>query len=743
MIQHCIDVIDWPSYGNRRYRISWFGGMVMKMRQRWLMSAVLFVPLAQAQTQAQALAQVSPDVVMTQDAALLHTPVADDVQDITVTGSRVANASINGLAVDPLLLPQNVRLLDHVLIDRAGFTDLSQLFDLAGGMSRQNSFGGAWDAYAIRGFSGDINQGPDLLVNRFTANRGFNARRDVATVESFQVLKGPASALSGKGEPGGSINIVTKAPLDHFHAGGDASYASFDTWRASFDVGGPASASLSTRIIGVYQDAGSFRDFVSSDRLLIAPSVSWKPSDGIRFLYQLEYNLVHFTHDRGLVAVDGDGKALPRSRFLGEPNDGPMTQRTAQHQGTVYVDIAPGVALEGGVQYRDGRLSGQSTHNGVLVGTRLRRQLRIHDYDWQDLSGRIELSANRRTLGVDHQARVGIDAYDYDQRRVLYRFNPTAANPYDIDIFNPVYGQPKPVAPINQDLLERLDGQSIYAQDLLTLGKRFSLLLGIRHDWVQQDVVNYRNGVTTRQSPQATNPRAAFTYAPTDTVSAYISWGRSFRFNQGTNAAAEAFAPERGEALEAGIKYALADKRLTGTISLFRIDKDNILVNDPNPLNTGFSIAAGSARSKGVEADVNYAWGDRLTLTAVYAYTNAKVVADTRPGLVGGGLLNIPRHSGSAYAFWQSDRGEPGSMGIGVGITYVGARAGDDQASGFRLPRYVTGRANLSYQVTRGLSAHLDAENVTDAYYLESSFSNVWITPGAPCTIRARIAVAL
>lgn len=119
-------------------------------------------------------------------------------EDIVITGSREANASINGLDIDPILLPQNVRLLDDNLIDQTGFTDLSQLFDLAGGMARQSSFGGAWDAYAIRGFSGDINQGPDLLVNRFTSNRGFNARRDVATVESFQVLKGPASALSGK-----------------------------------------------------------------------------------------------------------------------------------------------------------------------------------------------------------------------------------------------------------------------------------------------------------------------------------------------------------------------------------------------------------------------------------------------------------------------------------------------------------------------------------------------------------------
>lgn len=660
---------------------------------------------------------------------------------IVVTGSRQANASVNGLKVDPLLLPQNIRLLGEALIDQTGFTDLSQLFDLAGGMARQNSFGGAWDAYAIRGFSGDINQEPDVLVNRFTSNRGFNARRDVATMESFQVLKGPASALSGKGEPGGSINIVTKAPLDHMHASAQLSYASFDTWRGVADIGGPASNTVGVRMIGVYTQGDSFRDFNSNDRLLLAPSISWQPLDSVRFLYQLEYNLVHFTHDRGLVAVNGDGKALPRSRFLGEPNDGQMLQRTSQHQGSITIGLAEGIALEAGVQYRDGALRGQSTNNSTLVGTQLRRQLRIHDYDWQDLSGRVELSANGTVMGVTHQLRVGADAYRYDQRRVFFRFSPTAANPYAIDIFNPIYGRPKPVATLNQNLLEEQRCQSIYAQDLLTLGDSFSLLLGVRHDWIRQRVQNYRTGTVDRQSPSVTAPRAAFTFAPSDKVSAYVSWGRSFRFNQGVDANSDPYAPERGEALEGGIKYALWDKRLTGTVSLFRITKDNVLVSDGT--SSGFSIAAGQARSKGVEFDANLVLGDRLNVTAVYAYTNAKVTRDSRPALVGSGLSNVPRHSGAIYGHWQSAGAEAGSVGLGAGLTYVGSRPGDEVNSDFRLPDYVTARLNVSYQVSKGVAVHLDAENLFDAYYLESSYSDIWIAPGTPRAVRARLALSL
>ena len=674
--------------------------------------------------------------VLAEDAAVEETNSA-----IVVTGSREANASINGLKVDPIWLPQNVRVLNEELIDRNGFTDLSQLYDLAGGIARQNSFGGAWDAYAIRGFSGDINQGPDLQLNRFNANRGFNARRDVATVESFQVLKGPASALSGKGEPGGSINIVTKAPRDEFHASADASYGSFETYRGAVDFGGPVGSGFSARVVGVYQQSDGFRDFTDSDRLLFAPSVSFAPNDGVRFLYQLEYNLVHFTHDRGLVAVNNDGKALPRRRFLGEPNDGDITQRTAQHQGTLTIDLADGIALEAGAQYRDGLFAGQSTHNGLLVGNFLRRQLRVHDYDWQDLSGRLELSANGNFLGLEHQARVGADAFTYDQKRIFFRFGPTAAVPYGINIQSPVYGQTKPVATLNQNILEQLRGQSVYAQNLITLGDQFTLLLGVRHDWIQQTNTNFRTNVVTKQSPSATSPRAAFTFAPSDQFSAYVSWGKSFRFNQGVDFASNAFAPEKGEAYEGGFKYALMDGKLNGTLSAFRITKDNILINDL--ANSGFSIAAGRARSEGVELDINWQASDQINFTAVYAYTDTKIVRDTRPALLGSGLSNVPQHSAALYGFYQSNGDQAGSISLGGGVTYVGGRPGDDINSGFRLPSYVTARLNAGYQISHNVSVHIDAENLTNAFYLESSFSNVWITPGAPRSIKGRVKVSM
>ena len=42
-----------------------------------------------------------------------------------------------------------------------------------------------------------------------------NSYQNTANVDRIEVLKGPASILYGRGDPGGIVNLVTKQPLDH------------------------------------------------------------------------------------------------------------------------------------------------------------------------------------------------------------------------------------------------------------------------------------------------------------------------------------------------------------------------------------------------------------------------------------------------------------------------------------------------------------------------------------------------
>ena len=45
-------------------------------------------------------------------------------------------------------------------------------------------------------------------------------------------------------------------------------------------------------------------------------------------------------------------------------------------------------------------------------------------------------------------------------------------------------------------------------------------------------------------------------------------------------------------------------------------------------------------------------------------------------------------------------------------------------------------------KVSKAVSLHLDVENLFDANYLESSYSDVWITPGAPRTVTGKLRVS-
>lgn len=106
-------------------------------------------------------------------------------------------------------VPQSVRVVNIEQLEDLGAMRLADTVDFVSGISRLNDFGGTWDNFGIRGFS-STDMG--FLVNGFPGARGYNPPRDTATVERFEFLKGPAGAIYGSSEPGGTINIVTKKP---------------------------------------------------------------------------------------------------------------------------------------------------------------------------------------------------------------------------------------------------------------------------------------------------------------------------------------------------------------------------------------------------------------------------------------------------------------------------------------------------------------------------------------------------
>jgi iron complex outermembrane receptor protein len=673
--------------------------------------------------------------------------VAADVaplQSVDVVGRRSSGAyhavDASGTKTElPLKeLPQAIRVMSRQSLDDLGAVRVDDALDFVGGVSRQSNFGGMWDNVAIRGLAGDINSGMALLQNGFSANRGINAPRDTANIERIEFLKGAAASLYGASEPGGTLNVVTKRPLWRRSLALEAYVGSYDSYRTTLDAAGPFNAASAYRLNAAIEKRGSFRDHIQSQRQLLAPAVTWRLAAGTSIDYRGELLRQAAPLDRGVVAIGNAPGAIPRERFLGEPGDGDIKIDNLSHQVVLEQRLGEQWSVRAALSRKDGSMRGYSTEPQPALqpdGRTLRRQRRYRDYTSDDTALQLEAVGRVMTGAVLHQLLVGVDAYrfDYDQR--MLRANPSATSPYAIDVLLPVYGQPQPAPQPNTSTFEEQRNQSLYLQDALSIGAAWRVVAGARIDRYQQSLLNRRTGLTTSQSPTATSPRLGLSYLAGPDWNLFVNTGRSFRPNTGSSASGAAFLPERGVAVEAGVKWESGDQRQGATIALFDIRKRDVLTADV--ANPGFSVTAGAVRSRGMDADysgqLSAAWRANASLSLIDAAVTRDLTVEQ-----GGRLLNIPRVNGSLLLVYENAASALGRFSLGGGVTYTGRRLGeartqaqaDGGAPAFELPAYTVAKLVGHWHLRRNLSLSLDIDNLFDRAYYTSSYQRTWVTPG-------------
>ncbi len=682
-------------------------------------------------------------------------PAADDPgqqdAEITVTGQRQQYVSM----VPTIEVPQSIQVLSGETLREAGITRLDNALDFAAGIARQNNFGGLFDSFACRGFAGDENTASNYLVNGFNAARGYGGARDTSNVERIEVLKGPNSAIFGRGEPGCTVNIISKKPGFTPHGSGTFSYGSFDTFRSEGDFNLPITGSVAMRVTGAAEKGNSFRD-LDYRKYTVTPSILARLGDDTSMSYELEYIHQEVAFDRGIVAVNGNLKTIPVTRFLGERGDGPVTVEAWGHQAQLQHDFDPDWSLVLGIGYRDTAFKGFSTEAELTAGrqllytagTTLSRQRRYRDYSTTDLTFRGELSGEFATFGLTHHLLVGADWDQYEMDTIQNRYRPPTvagqaagnlALGNRIDIFAPVYGRLATVGAF-QNQLERQFSYGVYLQDRVDLTDALKIRFGGRYDDFEQIIDNRINGVRSAQNKTAFSPSVGAAYVFSDAFSLYANYGRGFRPNTGTDVRNDPFTPERTKSYEVGAKLAVLNGRLTGTVALFKTDKTNVLSADP--VNSGFSLAVGKARSRGVEFELSGKLPYGFRMQANYAYIDAEVGQDALdPNFgfslrEGDPLLGIAKNSGSVLLFKDFEIGGMAAS-LGAGVNHVGRRLGETGyrfASGsfFYLPSYTLTRVMASIEPTENFRISGEVTNLFDETYYASAYSRLWVMPGAP-----------
>jgi iron complex outermembrane receptor protein len=712
--------------------------------------------------------------------AALSTPAFAQVDDeIVVTGDRQAYFG----DFNPLEVPNADQVIDQELLENAGVLNLSDALDLSASVARQNNFGGLWNSFSVRGFAGDINLPSGFLVNGFNAGRGFGGPRDLVGIESVSVLKGPRSALFGRGEPGGTVNLVTKRP--QFETGGyvKGTFGSWSQYRAEADIQHSVSGDggdLGFRLVGFYEDAESFRNEVETEKLGFYPSVTLNLNDATTITYELEYTKQELPFDRGVVFSEESGFS-PRDFFVGE--NVPIETDVLGHQFEVEFDLGNDWSLLTGAGYRETSLEGdafepqfgsrQTYFRDGEGGQVISRFFRSRDFESDYAVLRGELAGEFDAGGLRHRLILGADYDEFDNTLVINRGRPSPrgdflgdgralsdATPAELgqflllDIDNPVYGlNLTPAAGANTNRNEVLRGFGLYVQDQIYITDQLQIRIGGRFSDFEQDITNRLAGTATRtSSDNRFSPQVGAVYRVNDGFSVYASYGEGFRQQTGVDFQGNQFDPNLTDSLEAGLKADIGQFSDTfdGSVSMtfFQVNQDNFLVNDDRPEATAvgfFSIPAGEAESTGVEFNANVEFKNDLSLWVSYAYTDAQFKnsfadADGFGFTIDAGdpLINTPKHQFNLQAAKNFDLGSIQAQ-LGGGVLYVGDRNGF-VGSDFELPDYTTVRVFGEIEPVENISLRLDVDNLFDETFYTNSFADVWVEPGTPRRFRVTAA---
>ncbi|WP_236195811.1 TonB-dependent siderophore receptor [Pseudomonas glycinae] len=623
-------------------------------------------------------------------------------------------------------IPQAISVVPASVLKDLGSTSVERALDFAGGVSKQNNFGGlTLYEYSVRGFTTS-----EFYQDGFSANRGYPSTPDAANIERIEVLKGPATSLYGRGDPGGTVNIVTKKPQPAAFTTLQTSAGSRDRYRTALDVNTPLGdqGDVLSRINLAVEDNNSFRDHVDSKRVFVAPSLSWQLNPDTSLLVESEFVRHSSTFDRGIVAPNNKWSGVSRSTFLGEPNDGNIDNHNNRLQATLEHHLNDAWKLRLASHYKEGKLWGFASENRPLNadGHTVNRRYRERDTNWHDSITQLELRGLFDLGTWQHELLIGSE---YENFRKNERVTTIAGGPYAIDIYNPVYGQPKPNgARSGTDFFEHVESHALNLQDQIVFSEKLRGMIGARFEHFEQTIDDHSRNTTSRQTHDALTQRAGLLYQLTPDTGLFANASTSFKPNNGLDAAGKSFDPEEGVGYEIGIKNELFDERLSSTLAFFHIDKENVLALDPG---TDTSRAMGKARSRGFDLQVTGQVTDAVRVIGAFAWIDAEVTKGDAAIPAGSRILGVAKRSGSVLGVYEFQDGRLRGSDIGAAFTYVGDRSGES-GSDFELPAYHTVDLLAHYKASDTVTLGLNLNNLFDEKYYERSYSSYWVNPGEP-----------
>jgi catecholate siderophore receptor len=245
-----------------------------------------------------------------------------DRKDIVVTGEQADELAGPKATAKMVNTPRSVVVLPAEVIQQSGSATLAEALRTVPGITFGAAEGGnpIGDRPFIRGFDGQGSTFVDGVRDPAAQTR------EVFATDQVQIVRGSDSTLGGRGSAGGSINIITKLPVQGDFIRATGSLGTADYKRATIDMNRDLGHNIGVRIAGVYHDQDfAGRDAIWAKRWGVAPSVTIGLGTPTRLTASYYYLESHELPDSGIPYLYTIGNVPGTGEIYSAPALGDIT----------------------------------------------------------------------------------------------------------------------------------------------------------------------------------------------------------------------------------------------------------------------------------------------------------------------------------------------------------------------------------------------------------------------------------
>jgi len=650
--------------------------------------------------------------------------------------------------------PKSVTVIPQQVIRDTGATSLVDALRTTPGITFGAGEGGnpAGDRPIIRGFNAES----DVFIDgmRDPASQS----REIFDVESVEISKGPGSAFTGAGSTGGSLNLISKtAKLGNFYDGG-FTWGSDQTKRTTLDLNQQINDTSAFRLNLMKHEANvAGRDAVDVSRWGVAPTFSFGLGTDTRLIVGYYHNESNDMPDYGIPLTLSPNRSkyqvdkpvnVNRDNFYGLT--GRDFRETSDDSGTIKIEHDLNDALTVSNSFRMSRstldyiVSNPDDSQGNVAKGSVYRGAKSRDSTSSGWVNQTDLSAKFNTGTIEHSLVTGLEFSYQDTHNRPYVLTSTAsgtscnralfASGDCTNLYKPTPGDNWAGTIADSAAYTDTDTKTAaaYVFDTLKFNEQWSLNLGLRYDNYQTESSGYvtagRSGpagfFSRENTSELLNYQVGVVYNPLPNGSVYAAYSTSSNpagetsGNGGLDLAANNadLDPEKNRNYEVGTKWDFFGDDLSLTAALFRTEKTNARINDPDGATT--QVLDGEQTVNGLELTYTGKLTRNWKVFGGYTYMESEVVKTTLAADKGNHMPSTPRNN---FTLWSTYDLIPEKLTVGGGATFVDSQFGN-VANSVEIPSYWRYDAMASYALTKNVDLQLNVQNLTDKRYFDQVF---------------------